>query len=403
MSRLQGGQMDRGPIRVLHLVHKMMRGGIETWLMNVLRSIDRERFKFDFIVYTNEPSDYDEEVRDLGSRLLPCVPPTHPWAHNRDQQRILAQEGPFDAIHAHGSSVIGNALRLGAQAGIPVRIAHGHNTSEDPRRLRSYAYRALTDRWMAQYMTHGFGCSDAACDFLFGAGWRSDPRCRVLYYGMNWGEFEIPADTRALRAGLGLPQDALVVGHTGRFVSQKNHKLWVEVAAELARRREDVRFVLIGDGELRPAVEAEVQRLGLKGHFIFAGLRGDIPQVLQAMDVFFFPSLFEGLGLALVEAQAVGLPCVISDSIPGVATVVPAQVTALSPSEPVSRWADAVLAAAAQSREQNHLAAWQAVTQSRFSMDYCIEQLSAVYRGTPVGSVVGIRAAAALAASGGEG
>ena len=135
---------------------------------------------------------------------------------------------------------------------------------------------------------------------------------------------------------------------------------------------------------------------------MFAGLRGDIPHVLQAMDVFFFPSLFEGLGLALVEAQAVGLPCVISDSIPNVATVVPAQVTPLSTSESAERWADAVLDAAAQDRRQNHLEAWEAVSSSRFSMDYCIEQLVAVYQSATARNTTP-RTATVLAAAKGSG
>src|ERR1035437_4217476 len=136
------------PIRVLQVVHRMGRGGIETWLMNVLRNIDRERFKFDFLVYTTQPCAYDEEIRALGSRILPCVPPSRAIDHLKDLWHIMIAEGPYDVIHAHGSETIGATLRTAARAGIPIRVAHAHNASRNVRRrLRSHVYRVITGYW----------------------------------------------------------------------------------------------------------------------------------------------------------------------------------------------------------------------------------------------------------------
>ena len=148
----------------------MGRGGIETWLMDVLRTIDRERFPCDFLVYTEEKRAYDDEIRALGSRILRCAHPSKALSHVRHLQCILATEGPYDVIHAHGALEMGSTLREASRANIPVRIAHSHNAGESARRLRSRAYRILiTRRWMNQYMTHGLGCSRVACAFSLGS------------------------------------------------------------------------------------------------------------------------------------------------------------------------------------------------------------------------------------------
>jgi glycosyltransferase involved in cell wall biosynthesis len=366
----------------------MDRGGIETWLMNVLRNVDRDRFRFDFMVYTADHCSYDDEIRALGSTILSCAPPAEAARHAQELTRLLSTQGPYDAIHVHGSSDIGYTLRTAARAGIPIRVAHSHNNSEERRRrLRSYAYRVVTRRWMKAHMTVGLGCSRAACTYLFGGRWRSDPRCRVLYYGLDWEPFRPDTDrppgarssVRATRAALGLPQDALVIGHVGRFAPQKNHGFWLQIAECIAARRDDATFVLVGDGELRPAFEEQVRQRGLQDRFVLTGVRPDVPQVMQAMDVFLFPSHFEGLGIVLLEAQASGLPCVVSDAVPPEATVIEHQVSRLALKASPATWADAVLEAAVGDRDRDRRAAWDAVTRSPFSLPYCIDRLEEIY------------------------
>lgn len=367
------------PIRVLHAVYGMDRGGIETWLMNVLRSINRPRFQFDFMVYTTRACAYDDEIRSLGSRIIPCAPATRPIAHLRDLERVLRAEGPFDVVHVHGTAADGAVLRAAARAGVPVRIMHSHNAGEGRRRLRSYVYRLVTGHWMRRYMTHGFGCSEAACAHEFGACWRTGERCQVLYYGMNWEAFRQPVDVRTLRSDLGLPPEGLVIGHVGRFHPQKNHAFWFEIAKRIAALRDDAYFLLVGDGELKQGFQDLARQWDLQQRFIFTGARPDVPRLLQAMDVFLFPSRFEGLGIVVIEAQAVGLPCVVSDAVPGEAIVIERQVRRLPLSVSPDVWAGIVLEMAGEQRQQNHQAAWKAVAHSRFSMDHCLAQLTAVY------------------------
>jgi glycosyltransferase involved in cell wall biosynthesis len=380
------------PTRVLHVVHRMGRGGIETWLMNVLRTIDRERFRFDFLVYTRDSSAYDDEIRTLGSNILRCAPPANLVSHVRELGRILRTKGPYDVIHVHGSSDIGYTLRTAKQAKIPIRIAHSHNNSEESdRRLRSYVYRVITSYWMQRHMTWGLGCSNVACTYLFGPRWRSDARCLVLYYGLDWEPFrpiaecraDADAEVRATRASLGIRPDALVIGHVGRFAAQKNHSFWLQVAACLAGRRDDVHFLLVGDGELRPAFEEQIRQCGLQDRFTLTGVRSDVPRVMRAMDVFLFPSHFEGLGIVLLEAQASGLPCVVSDSVALEATVIDHQVSRLPLAASPETWATRVLEMSSQDAVGNHRAAWNTVSHSEFSLPYCIDRLTELYTGRP--------------------
>lgn len=335
------------PIRVLHIVGGMVRGGIETWLMHILRHRDAERFEMHFIVHTEEPCPYDDELRQLGGRIHPCLSPLRPWQYGRNFSRIAAENGPFDIVHSHVHQFNGFTLRAARRAGIPVRIAHSHvdTMPEDAapglaRRMYIQTMRSLIRR----HATHGLAASRLAADALFPGGWAANPRFRVLYYGIDMRPFHAAPDP-ALRAELGLPADAFVMGHTGRFDEQKNHLFLVEIAHAVMARAPRARLLLIGAGSLRPAVERRVAELGISDRVVFAGLRGDVPRVLKnAVDVFVMPSLCEGLALALLEAQTAGTPCVIADTISVEADALPALVTRLPLSLPAAQWAEAILA-----------------------------------------------------------
>ncbi len=369
-------------VRVLHVVSRMQRGGIETWLMHVLRTIDRARFQFDFLVNTTEPCDYDAELRALGARILPCAPPRKAIAHLRDMWRVLRHEGPYDVVHAHGSAAVGVTLRLAAAAGVPVRIAHSHNApTNERRRARSYLYRVVARAWMRRYMTHGLGVSAMASDYLFGPAWRDDGRCQLVELGLDWAPFREPLDVAALRRELNLPAEALVVGHVGRFDAQKNHAFFLQVAAKLVEREARAHFLLVGDGQLRPAIEAQARDLGLRERIVFAGSRPDVQRALQAMDVFLFPSHYEGLALSFLEAQAVGLPCVISAAIPPEPRLVGPLVRPLGLEQPPEVWADTVLAASGTRRGEQHARAWQIVAGSRYSIESSLGKLLPIYAG----------------------
>ncbi len=368
------------PVRILHVVHRMQRGGIETWLMHVLRNIDRDRYRFDFAVFTNEPCAYDNEIRSLNSRIISCIPPERDLAHIRDIRRVLVSEGPYDVIHVHGSSAMGAAVKIASIVGVPIRIAHSHTAPRNfRRRTRSYFLRLITYYWLMKHMTHGLGVSQAACDHLFGATWRNDKRCQVLHLGLDWSPYRESMNVSAIREGLGIPVDALVLGHVGRFHPVKNHEFFFMVAKRVIARHPNTYLLLVGDGDLLPVMKMRAQQFGIDDQVIFTGLRPDVYRLLQAMDVFLLPSRFEGLSLVLLEAQSVGLPCVISDRVAPEAVVMKELVTTLALDLSPEYWAEQVLQASRCKRQEQHRCAWNTMSQSQFSIENCVRKLIAIY------------------------
>jgi glycosyltransferase involved in cell wall biosynthesis len=369
-------------IRVLHIVGGMSRGGAETWLMNVLRHIDRERFQMDFLVHTAERCAYDNEVRALGGRILPCVGHTRPWSYAKNFRRILAAYGPYEVVHSHVHHYSGYTLRLAQCAGVPVRIAHSHidaSSQEVSQGLFRWIYLTTMKRWISRFATLGLAASGKAADALFGSEWKRGSLCRLLYCGIDLVPFRAEADP-SVRAVLRLPPDAFVIGHVGRFDEQKNHQFMLKVVRIVVESHPNTRLLLIGDGPLRAAIERRAAELGLSEHVVFAGLRADVPRVLLgAVDVFVLPSLYEGLPLAGLEAQAAGLPCVLSDAITQELDVLPQMIRRLPLSTPTSVWADNVLAArrlpAAVSRTQ----ALKALEHSPFDIANSVTYLQRIY------------------------
>ena len=370
-------------IRVLHIVGGMNRGGVETWLMHVLRHIDRERFQMDFMVHTTEPCSYDSEVHALGSRILPCLHPNRPWHYARNFRRIVAAYGPYDIVHSHVHHYSGYTLCLAHRAGIPIRIAHSHNDASpkdiSPSPLR-WIYLTTTERFIRRYATIGLAASGKAAEALFGREWQRSSFCRLLYYGIDLAPFRVQADP-SVRAALQLPPDAFVIGHVGRFDEQKNHRFLLEIFRHVADADRRVRLMLIGDGALRPAIERRVTELGLEKRVVLTGIRADVPRLLlNALDLFVMPSLHEGLGLVCLEAQAAGLQCLFANTIPDEADVVPQLVTRLQLSQSASAWARVVLDTRDHVRRISQPEALVLMEKSPFDIRRSAAELARLYR-----------------------
>lgn len=371
-------------IQILHVVGGMNRGGVETWLMQVLRTIDREIYKMDFLVHTTEPCPYDEEVRSLGSKIIPCPRPDQPWSYAHRFKQLLTHHGPYDIVHSHVHNYSGFILRLAKQLNIPIRIAHSHNdttTVEATAGLYRQFYLYLTEVWIRRYATLGLACSKQAAASLFGSCWQADSRWQVLPYGIDLSQFKMDLNQAAWREMFNIPSHAFVVGHVGRFSEQKNHTFLIDIAAAVLQQESDIYFLLIGDGVLKPTIQQQVQDWGLGERILFAGLQSNVPSLMRAaMDCFVFPSYYEGLGLVLVEAQAAGLPCLISDRVPVEATVIPSQVKRLSLNQPASNWAEHILAIQRNPIKFSESDALVLLEQSQFNIQTATKQLLELYQ-----------------------
>ncbi|MBN2021478.1 MAG: glycosyltransferase [Pirellulales bacterium] len=377
------------PIRILQAVGQMDRAGIETWLMHLLRHIDRDRFQMDFLTRTCQKAAYDDEIEALGSRIIPCV--SRVFAHRYSRRRlrqILRDFGPYDVVHSHPQHYSGWVLRIAAEAGVPIRIAHSHSDTQGLYRQKSLLHRAYYStmaRWVSRYATDGLAASEKVAVALFGANWQSDPRWRILHCGVDFSPFGATVDRAGVRAEFGIPDDAFVVGHVGRLAEAKNHRFLIDVVAELARREPRTWLMLVGEGPLETDIRRRAANRGLSHRVVFTGARPDVPRLMRgAMDAFVFPSAREGLGLALIEAQAAGLPCVFSDVVPREAEIVESLLRRLPLSAPASTWAATVAQARSGISVASRRAALSEAMRSSFDIRRHVETLTALYTRTAV-------------------
>lgn len=298
------------PIRVAQIVGKMNGGGVEAVVMNYYRHIDRSKVQFDFLVDSDSTLVPREEIESLGGRVFEIPPYQHVVEYQRELQRLFKQEG-WKIVHSHINALSVFPLRAAKKAGVSVRIAHSHSTSGKGEHVKN-ALKAVLKTQSNRYPTHRFACSKFAGDWLFGKGVDFE----VVYNAIDLNRFRFNAEARAqARADLGLVGNQFAIGHVGRFTAQKNHAFLIDVFAEVAKRRDDAVLLLVGTGEAGASVKALVDERGLVDRVKFLGQRSDVNRLYQAFDAFVLPSLYEGLGLVGVEAQASGLPCLLSDTI----------------------------------------------------------------------------------------
>lgn len=323
-------------IRILHVVSFMQRGGLETLLMNCYRHIDRQQMQFDFIVHRDFRADYDDEIEALGGKIyrLPRLNPFSP-RYKRALLDFFREHPEYQIVHCHLDCM--SALPLGAakQCGAPVRIAHAHSSNQD--RDWKYLLKRYYMGKIPKVATHFFACSQAAGEWMF-----PGQQVQVMNNGIDAEKFGYSPEIRQeVRRELDLTDD-LVLGHIGRFAPQKNHTFLLDIFHQVHQKNPNTRLVLVGGGPLEIQIREKAAKLGLSEAVTFLGVRSDVERLLQGMDVFVLPSLYEGLGIVAVEAQAAGLNCVVSDSVPGLCKMTE-NVTFLPLSSPPEYWAETIL------------------------------------------------------------
>ncbi|MHA6485280.1 glycosyltransferase family 1 protein [Paenibacillus sp. strain BS8-2] len=329
-------------LRILQVVTIMNRGGLETMLMNYYRQMREKGIQFDFLVHRMEEGHYDREIVALGGQIY-RMPPIRPGQYRRYFKKLdtfFESHREYKIVHSHMNENSGFVLRAARKAGVPCRIIHSHLS--DLGLDYKYPFRLYARMSIKDHPSDYFACSARAGEWLFGKRKQRSEKVTVLHNAVNASEFRYNASVRqAVRHELGAG-DAIVIGHIGRFNEQKNHKFLLQLFEQIHLRNPNTLLLLAGDGHLRSAMEEEAKRLGISGAVRFLGVREDVAALLQAMDVFLFPSLFEGLPVVLVEAQAAGLRCVVSDAITEEADIT-GRVSFLSLNQPIDVWCDAVL------------------------------------------------------------
>ena len=321
--------------RVLQVVTDMNVGGIEMLIMNYYRHMDRNKIQFDFLMHRFDPSYFDEEILQMGGRIY-RLPPIQPKSFVDYRRRLsnFFETHKYRVVHAHNNAYSMFVLREAMRHKTPVCVASSHCAFPRLGLVHRLTYdycRAFINR----YCTHRFACSRLAGQWLF-----SGADFKILPNAIAAGKFSFSETVRQeMRAELGLGEHFTIM-HVGRLCHPKNHTFLLDAFACLLENNPKAKLVLVGDGELREEVEQKTNRLP-KNSVLLLGTRNDIPKLLQAADVFVFPSVFEGLPVTMIEAQAAGLPCVMSDTITD-ECIVTDLVTALPITDP-QIWAEEIL------------------------------------------------------------
>ena len=303
------------PIRVLHNIASLHFGGSQAFVMNIYDNIDREKVQFDFIVAPEERKDLYDQVEKMEGRIFVCPKYTgkNHFAYCKWWDDFFTEHPEYHVIHGHVRSTASIYLEIAKKHGL-VTIAHSHSTSNGS------GFSAVVKDIMQQPIRHQadylFACSDKAGKWLFGEKALTQPNYRMIPNGVDLQRFAFNDDKRNLmRNELGIAEDAFVLGHIGRITTPKNHKFLVELFAEYHKESSNSKLLLVGDGELFEAVKQQIAQLGINDAVVMVGSKTNTEDYYQAMDVFVFPSLWEGLPVSVVEAQANGLPCLLSDVI----------------------------------------------------------------------------------------
>ena len=371
--------MNNQPIRVLEVLGKMNRGGAEAMIMNLYRKMDRSKVQLDFMVHTTEHCQFDDEIEQLGGHIyrVPRFRVVNFFNYRRAWRLFFKEHPEIKVVHGHMGATAAIYLHEANRFGC-FTIAHSHSAGSPRKTLHDYLYTMFSypTRFVAKQL---FGCSTEAGIARYGMRYVSGSHYQNFPNAINLDSFTFsPLVRKEKREELGIASDSLVVIHVGRVTPQKNPPMLFAIFKEIVKQNADVVCLWVGTGELEGKYKQMIEKEGLQDRIRMTGVRSDIPQLLMAADCFLFPSLWEGLPVSVVEAQATGLPCVIADTISK-----EVEVTKLvewhSLSESPTVWASRCLALAGEHTE-NRQSPISEVRAAGYDIEESAKKLMAIYQ-----------------------
>ena len=302
------------PIRVASVIGRYIGGGVEAVTINYYRNIDKNKIQLDFICDEDSTNIPYEEIEKMGGKVIIIPSYSKPFKYHKEL-KIVLKEGNYKIIHSNINTLSVFSLFAAKCAGVPVRIAHSHSTTnkkEKKKNLMKQVLRPFSKVFATDYMC----CSELAGRWLFGNKEYDKGNVYLLNNAIDLDKFKYNESLRKKkRKELGIKDDALVIGHIGRFVAQKNHDYLIDIFNEIHKKNNNSILLLAGQGPLMEDIKNKVKELNLDDSVKFLGQRNDANELYQAFDVFLLPSLYEGLPVVGVEAQASGLLCYLSDDM----------------------------------------------------------------------------------------
>lgn len=303
------------PIRIVHNIASLHLGGSQAFVMNMYRNIDRSKVQFDFVVTPETKEGFYDEITNLGGKIFSCprYKGTNHIQYNKWWDDFFNEHPEYKVIHGHVRSTASIYLKIAKRHGL-VTIAHSHSTSNG-NGISAIVKRImqLSIRKQADYL---FACSDKAGKWLYGEKAITQQNYYMIPNGVDLKRFEFDVNKRnQMRMTLGIKKDMMILGHIGRLSTPKNHKFLLNVFNKYHKINSNSKLLLVGDGELFDCIKEHIDKLNISDAVIMTGSKQNTEDYYQVMDIFVFPSLWEGLPVSVVEAQANGLQCLISDVI----------------------------------------------------------------------------------------
>lgn len=330
------------PIRILHVTATMDMGGIENFLMNIYRNIDRSKIQFDFVINDRKKEDiFEKEIKQLGGKIykIPSIVSSGHFLYFKNLRKILKSNN-YQIIHSHYNMISGFILREAKKCGVKHRISHSHNTNDNSLKKISLAaiYKKYSKYLISKYATERFACSFEAGKWLFG-----NKEFKVLNNGINIEKFLFNREVREkVRENLGVKKGNFAIINVARFSEQKNHFFMIEIMRKLVGIDENIKLYLIGDGELKEEIEKRIKKYDLK-NIIILGIQKNVNELLNGMDLMLFPSLYEGLGIVAIEAQVNGLRVLASEGVPNETDIGLGYFKRISLSSGIEFWANEII------------------------------------------------------------
>lgn len=303
--------MKDGPIRILQVVPNMQQGGLENFIMNLYRNIDREKVQFDFLVHYTRKEYFDEEIENLGGKIyrFNLRENNNIFKYMIQLNKFFKEHKEYKVIHCHMSSIGFIVFNIAKYNGIKIRIAHSHNADTE-KTLKGFI-KSIIIKPYKYVSTINFACSKKAGEYLF-----KNKTFEIIPNAIELEKYKFDYNIREnMRKKLNIKNDELIIGHIGRFERQKNHIVLIDIFKKIVDKQNNAKLILIGNGGQESLIKEKVKSMNLEKKVLFLGIRDDVNKLYQAMDCFLLPSLFEGLPLVGVEAQTSGLSCIFSDTI----------------------------------------------------------------------------------------
>ncbi len=303
-------------LRVLRIIGECKTGGTETIALNYYKNLNHNAISMDFLFYGDSLPRFDEALHENGDCVINVVDYTHNLIGSIKEIRDAVKKGNYDIVHAQLNALNFFPLLGAYLGGAKIRIAANHSTANLKYEFKKSIVKYLIRPTSGLLATNYAACSEYAGKWCFGKRALENGQIKIIHNAIDLSKFDYSDCTRQKVRDENGWSDKFVIGHAGRFTEQKNHKLMLDIFFEIKKKCSNAVLVFVGDGHLTGVIQERAKEMGIIDSVQFLGVRFDVNELLQGMDVFLFPSLYEGLGNVITEAQAVGLRCVVSDAVP---------------------------------------------------------------------------------------